>query len=391
MQLGAAALLVLDGAGGMDGEQGMSGFRLGQGKPLGTARDFRAQLLRGDASQRMQPPARISVEADDDDQEHRGCRQQINAELPRSERHGCSLAGAGRARLQIAQLIIANLQFSITRYAILLGDFFFWRAVAAQDLRQILREGRARHNRITTGLLRLQFQIALHVGDKSQYRGSLLEAGTKFRNGSQRFGAGVVQVEDDERRLGIFPATDLFFYLLGALDKLHAHIQFARGLVDLADEEKIFHESEDAHRIVAANDRFQHRLHGMTRGKLRRLAKGTKASASKALLPAIPTRRLHQVAVDFPISLLAITVIHGPGKYTGSLIALLAAMRRLATAVALLSLSLSLSRAFWASAVTARPAAAAAIASASLASLMIALLAVGSLRRRRRSARFGSG
>jgi len=145
--------------------------------------------------------------------------------------------------------------------------------------------------------------------------------------------------------------------------------------------------SEDAHRIVAANDRFQHRLHGMTRGKLRRLAKGTKASASKALLPAIPTRRLHQVAVDFPISLLAITVVHGPGKYTGSLIALLAAMRRLATAVALLSLS----RAFWASAVTARTAAAAAIAPASLASLMMALLAVGSLRRRGRNARFGSG
>ena len=127
----------------------------------------------------------------------------------------------------------------------------------------------------------------------------------------------------------------------------------------------------------------------MTRGKLRRLAKGTKASASKALLPAIPTRRLHQVAVDFPISLLAITVVHGPGKDTGSLIALLAAMRRLATALALLSLSLS--RAFGTSAVTARTAAAAAIASASLASLMMALLAVGSLRRRRRNARFGSG
>src|SRR5204863_2242190 len=129
-------------------------------------------------------------------------------------------------------------------------------------------------------------------------------------------------------------------------DEFDAHVQFARGLVDLADEEEVFDESEDAHGVVAAHDRLQYRLHGMAGDELGRLAKGTKASTAKAL-PTVATGRLHQVSIDFTVALLAIAMVHGTVEDARTLVALFAILTRLTTmGVLALALALPLSPAF---------------------------------------------
>src|SRR5579859_7679179 len=112
-------------------------------------------------------------------------------------------------------------------------------AVAAKQLRQVLREGRARHYRVASRLLRLKLEVALHVRDEAQDGSSLLEARLELGNGGQRLGIEIVEVEDHQRRLVALFAAELLQQVFAGFHKLHAHVQLFGGVADLGYEKEI--------------------------------------------------------------------------------------------------------------------------------------------------------
>src|SRR5208282_862179 len=118
-------------------------------------------------------------------------------------------------------------------------------AVAAQYLRQVLGKRRTRHDGIAPNFQRLHFQLALQVRDEAHDGSPLLQLRLQLGDGGQRLGAGVVEVEDDQRRLLLAGLDALQRFLLG-LDELHLHVELARRLLDLGAEEEVVDEGEDA-------------------------------------------------------------------------------------------------------------------------------------------------
>src|ERR1019366_818565 len=77
----------------------------------------------------------------------------------------------------------------------------FRRSVTPQQLRKILRERGTGQDHVAPHLVSLLLQIALHVRQESDDRGSLLELRLQFGDERQRLGVGVVEVEGDQRGL----------------------------------------------------------------------------------------------------------------------------------------------------------------------------------------------
>src|SRR5207248_4116650 len=105
-------------------------------------------------------------------------------------------------------------------------------AVPAQQLRKILRERRARQHHVTSHFVRLLLQIALYVGEKSNNRSAFFQLGFELGNQRERLGVGVVQIEDDERRLLIAVLIHAVEQIFFGLDEFNLHVQLARGLLN---------------------------------------------------------------------------------------------------------------------------------------------------------------
>src|SRR5882672_2981170 len=73
----------------------------------------------------------------------------------------------------------------------------FGRAVAAQELRQVLRKRGARQDHIASHFVRLLLQVSLDVGKKSNDGRSLFQLSLQLRNQGQRLSVDIVHVEDD--------------------------------------------------------------------------------------------------------------------------------------------------------------------------------------------------
>src|SRR5438309_5905381 len=82
--------------------------------------------------------------------------------------------------------------------------------------------------------------------EEADDRCSLLQLFPELGNRRQRFGVGVIQVEDDERRLlvaiGLQPLEDV----LVRLDELDFDIEFAGGFLNFREEEQVVDEGKDA-------------------------------------------------------------------------------------------------------------------------------------------------
>jgi len=187
-------------------------------------------------------------------------------------------------------------------------------AVAAEEVREILREGGARNHHVATGFHRLQLQVALHVRHESDDRGFLLQFLLELRYRLQRLGGKIVEVEDDERRLLTITVAvgDAIENVFVSLDELDFDVELAAGLLNLGEEEQVLDEAEDAGlaMLVIGGQRLQ--FHGLV---------GRRQSAAAALL-------LSALAV-------AIVVVHRRGEDAAGIVALLVGL------VTLLSLVLS--------------------------------------------------
>src|SRR5690242_10401509 len=126
-----------------------------------------------------------------------------------------------------------------------------------------------------------------------------------LRNHDQRLGIGVVEVEDHQRRLFF---TGFFEQLFVTLDELDAHVELARGFVDLGDEEKIVNEEKDSGRHVAVVH-HGHKFsipHGRWRyaGAVGAKVRAESATAAAEALAAATVVAGDQVAVDLVCRLL---------------------------------------------------------------------------------------
>src|SRR5271169_1316367 len=71
--------------------------------------------------------------------------------------------------------------------------FVFVAGVAAQQLREVLGERRARQHHVASGFGGLHFQLALHVRDEANNVGFLFQLALEFGNNGERLGGHVVQ------------------------------------------------------------------------------------------------------------------------------------------------------------------------------------------------------
>src|SRR5215469_5522256 len=130
------------------------------------------------------------------------------------------------------------------------GQLFFLNRVATQQWRQILRKRRAWHHHIAACFQGLHLQLALHVRDKADDVGFLLQLVLELRNYCERLATQSVQVDDDERRLIVAVLAHAFEDVFVGLYELDLDVKFARGLLDLGEEEQVIDKRIDARRGV---------------------------------------------------------------------------------------------------------------------------------------------
>src|SRR3984893_4219977 len=124
--------------------------------------------------------------------------------------------------------------------------FFFFHAIAAKEVGQILREGCTRHDRVATRFNSLGLQISLKMGEETDDGGTALQLGLELGNQRKGLGVRVVEVEDDEAWTILFLAgCESADDVLLVLDEGHLDSELARGLLNLRDKEEIFDEEED--------------------------------------------------------------------------------------------------------------------------------------------------
>src|ERR1019366_3621824 len=108
--------------------------------------------------------------------------------------------------------------------------FVVHRPMPAQQLRQILRKRRPRQHHITAHFVSFLLQVALHVREKSDDRRPFFQLAFQFRDERQRLGIGIVQVEDDQRRLFFSVALHTLGEFLFVFYELHLHLHLlSRG------------------------------------------------------------------------------------------------------------------------------------------------------------------
>jgi hypothetical protein len=126
--------------------------------------------------------------------------------------------------------------------------FLFVRAVAAQQVGQVLREGSARHHGVASRFHGLGLQVALQVREEADDGRALLQLRLELGDQRQRLDVGIVEVEHDQARtvrllLAAGQLCDRFLLLV--LDERDLDAQLARGLGDLGVEEEVFDEEVD--------------------------------------------------------------------------------------------------------------------------------------------------
>src|SRR5260370_2865426 len=192
------------------------------------------------------------------------------------------------------------------------GLFLFGKAIAPQQIGQVLRESCTRHHRVTARFYSLRLQIPLQMREESDDRRAPLELRLQLRNQRQRFGIRVVEVEDDQPwPILLLTANQLRNRFLIVFDEGHLHAKLARSLLNLCDKEEIFDEEEDLGRRVLG-DRNSLPLRVVDRLRVALIA----ASAAVAVASAIVAvgrdrggRRVGEVAVHR-----AIAVVHWADK-----------------------------------------------------------------------------
>lgn len=93
------------------------------------------------------------------------------------------------------------------------------------------------------------------------------------RNGGQRLGGQVVEVEDDQRRLTVPVLLHPLQDVLLRLDELHLDVELARGLLDFRQEKQVVNEGKDARCgvLVLLRQRFRIRLQVLGAGAALRI------------------------------------------------------------------------------------------------------------------------
>src|ERR1700691_2889447 len=131
---------------------------------------------------------------------------------------------------------------------------------------------------------------------KSDDGRSLLQLALQFRDKRKRLGIGVVEIEDNQRRLFfavLLHALRQIFVILGELD---LDVELARGFLDLGREEQIVNEGENARVGIFAQ-------RGQRLGINRRKGCGETRTRTACALSVIA----------IPGQSGAVTVIHGSG------------------------------------------------------------------------------
>src|SRR5215469_1617985 len=138
------------------------------------------------------------------------------------------------------------------------GQLFFLNRVATQQWRQILRKRRAWHHHIASRFQGLHLQLALHVRDKADDVGLLLQLVLELRNHGERLATQSVQVDDDERRLIVAVLPHALEDVFVGLYELDLDVKLSRGLLDLGEEEQVINKRIDARgSITGDRQRFK--------------------------------------------------------------------------------------------------------------------------------------
>src|SRR5271169_1906828 len=172
--------------------------------------------------------------------------------------------------------------------------FLFRRAVAAQQLRQVLRERGAGQDHIASHFVGFLLEVSLHVREEADDRGSLFQFALEFGNKRERLYVVVVQVEDNQRGFFfavLFHALDQIFV---ALHELDLDVHFARRFLNLSREEQVVDEGKNA-RVGVQSPRYGLWFR-------RRIGRAEAWPLTSGLLPVVASGHCG-----------AVTVIHGRG------------------------------------------------------------------------------
>jgi hypothetical protein len=121
------------------------------------------------------------------------------------------------------------------------------RAMAAQELGQVLGKRGARQDHVASHFVRLLLQVSLDVGKKTDDGRSLFQLGLQLGNQGQGLGVGIVHVEDDQRRLLFAILFHVIEQIFFGFAKFYFYVQLARSLLNLSREKKVIHEGRVAH------------------------------------------------------------------------------------------------------------------------------------------------
>jgi len=223
---------------------------------------------------------------------------------------------------------------------LLLG--LFGSAVAAEEGGQVLGEGGARHYAVAAGFLGLHLQVALHVRDKAEDRSSFFQLRFHFGNRGERLGVGIVEIEDDQRRLLVGMDFNFFHQLIHGLHERDFYVELAGRIHDLGHEEQVFHKGKDAGSGVFVQRGRVYRANFIlaliacvlirTFASFELLAEAI--APAKAAATAAPVAALALMAGVLIIISLAIAMVHGAGKYAAVAVGLsVAAIGTIAGAV----------------------------------------------------------
>jgi len=140
-----------------------------------------------------------------------------------------------------------------TQTCFLLNGFFFRRAVPAQKLGKVLREGGTRQNHIAADFMGFLLQVSLNMRQKTDDRSAFLEFGFQLGNQAQGLYAGAVEIENNERGVLLPVLLHALCQVLFALDEFNFDVEFARGFLNFGLEKEFINEAEDAGVCVLAS------------------------------------------------------------------------------------------------------------------------------------------
>src|SRR5579863_1562803 len=123
---------------------------------------------------------------------------------------------------------------------------FFRRAVAAQQLGEVLRERGAGQDHIASHFVGLLLEVSLHVREEADDRSSLFQFALEFGNERERLYVVVIQVEDDQRGFFFAVLLHAFDQVFVALHELDLDVHLARRFLNLGGKEQVVDEGKNS-------------------------------------------------------------------------------------------------------------------------------------------------